>query len=64
MAIEVSGPDGKVHSFADGTPTEAIKRQMSQANGRRGSLRPQQPRAGDSAPYSRAHLPRSQRVPS
>lgn len=64
MAIEVSGPDGKVHSFPDGTPTEAINSQMSQVYGGRGSLRPQQPRAGDATPSSGAIMPSSQSVPN
>lgn len=66
MPIEIEGPDGKVHSFADGTMPDVIDKQMSSLYGG-GSLSPFSPQglpgAGDRTPAAGAVMPSSQSVP-
>lgn len=64
MPIEVQGPDGKVHSFPDGTSPEQINSQMSSVYGGRGSLKPQGlPKPGDATSASGAVMPSMQSTP-
>lgn len=64
MPIEVEGPDGKVHTFPDNTPHEAINQQMTAAYGGGGALSPVQPRSGDATAASGAVMPNMQSVPA
>jgi len=58
MPITVNGPDGKVHSFPDGTTGEQINAQMSSIYGGSGSLNPMGlPSAGDPTAASGAVMP-------
>lgn len=63
MPIEVEGPDGRVHSFPDGTSHEQIGSQMTSLYGGKGSLAPLQPKAGDATAASGAVMPNMQSVP-
>lgn len=59
MPIEVTGPDGKVHSFPDGSSHDQINQQMTSVYGGAGSLQPTGglPRTGDPTAASGAVMP-------
>jgi hypothetical protein len=61
MPIEVEGPDGRVHTFADGTTREDVRRQMTTVYG--GANAKGLPAAGASTPTAGAMMPSSQTVP-
>lgn len=61
MPIEIEGPDGRLHTFADGTPVDSIRSQMTQTYGGQQSkgLAP----AGSATPAAGSMMPSSQTVP-
>lgn len=60
MAVEVEGPDGKVHAFPDGTPSDEIHQKMT---GIYGNPKSGLPAAGTPTPTAGAVMPGSQTVP-
>lgn len=63
MGVEVEGPDGKVHTFPDGTPPETINEQMTRVYGGAGSLQPNVPKAGEPTAAAGAVMPNMMSVP-
>ncbi len=65
MAIEVVGPDGKMHTFPDDTPTDKINEQMSSVYGGAGTLAPSAglQSAGQQTAAQGAIMPNLQTVP-
>lgn len=63
MPVEIEGPDGKVHTFPDGTPDEQINSQMSTMYGGPGIIKDTTPQPGDATAASGAIMPSSQSVP-
>lgn len=65
MPIEVVGPDGKMHTFADDTPNDQINAQMSKVYGGEGTLNPAEglQTAGQQTSAMGAIMPNMQTVP-
>ena len=64
MPIEVEGPDGRVHPFADDTPDETIHSFMENIYGRKGQfLTPQTPQAGAPTAASGVTMPHMASTP-
>ena len=64
MPIEVEGPDGKIHTFPDGTAQDAMMSQLSSQYPGSYSLAPVQPQAGDATAASGNIMPNMRSVPS
>lgn len=64
MGIEVEGPDGKVHTFADNTPHEQINAEMSKIYNGQGALQAVTPQAGSATSASGAVMPHMGTTPA
>lgn len=64
MGIEVEGPDGKVHTFPDGTPQDQIMGEMSKLYNVQGTLSAVTPQTGRPTAASGAIMPHMMSTPA